>query len=174
MNKTKDPVQEVVTKIVEEGEKAREEEQLERDMEALDASMSADSIPDLADSGLERVKALLDEFRETETQRAKNKVKTEIARDAGSVEEAKNLLAAKPAIMKHLNLIVSKLVDTLAKEEDVRGEMVNWLTMPYNLRHVLAARLKDKKNIDISDLVERAESIEEERRKLRRLTQGQG
>ena len=95
--------------------------------------------------------------------------------DAGAVEEAKNLLAAKPALMKRLNLIIKMLVNTLATEEDVRGEMLNWLSMPYNLRHLLAARLRDHKpTVDVSDLVERAETIEEERRRLRRLTQSQG
>ena len=170
-----DVVKATVMETLAEQAKVKEEERLESEMEALEASMSSDSMPDLADSDLERIKALLEEFREVDSQRHKNKVKTEIAREAGAVEEAKNLVAARPALMKHLNIIVKKMVACLAAAEDVRGEMVNWLTMPYNLRHLLAARLLEHKpSIDVSDLVERAEAIEEERRKLRRLTQSQG
>lgn len=164
-----DPVAAAVGAVLKEEEEAR----LEKEMEELEASMDVDAMPDLADTGLQRVKALLEEFASWDTQRQANKVKTEIAREAGDVEGAKNLIAAKPRILKTLNIIVKKLVTVLAQEEDVREEMVNWLAMPTNLRDLLAKHLREKKDLDVGPLVERAREIESERRMLRRLTQQQ-
>lgn len=157
--------------------KEEEEEKLAAELEAIDAEMTEGGVPDLGDTGLQRVQALMEEFQSWDKQRASNKTKLEIAREAGDVEEAKGLLTAKPRIMKHLNIVVRQLVEALAADEDVCNEMVNWLSpqsMPSNLRPVLVKHLRERKGIDVSGLVARAQAIEEERRKLRRLTQQQG
>jgi len=173
--KPHDPVVAAAVEATLKQKRAQEEEaKLEKEIEDLEASMDVDALPDLADTGLQRVKALLEEFVSWDTQRQVNKVKTEIAKEAGDVEGAKQLISAKPRILKHLNVILKKLVDVLAEEEDVREEMVNWLAMPSNLRDLLAKHLRERKNLNVSPLVQRARDIETERRTLRRLTQQQG
>ena len=172
-----DPVAKAVASKMKADKEAEEEAKLEKELADVDEAMAENAVPGLGDTGLQKIQSLMEEFISWDRQRATNKTKTEIAREAGDVEEAKQLLAAKPRILKHINIVVKRLVDTLAEEEDVREEMGNWQapnSMPLNLRPLLVKHLKERKQLDVSGLVERAQAIEDERRRLRRLTQAQG
>ena len=166
-----DVVADAVDKVVAQSEKEREEAELAKELEELEAKATGEGLV-ITSAPRQEFLALRNEFLRWDDQRATNKVQTDIAKEAGDTEDAKRLLAAKPGIMKHLRIILSRMVDAVASAEDVQNEVAFWVTpdaMSANMRDLLASHLKRTHDVDVHLVVERAVAIEDARREQAKL-----